>query len=51
MMNSDVKESLNSKVTVLIYKHHKRIDKLDFIACGTELFGGFNDIKERAVDS
>ena len=43
MMKDEVKESLTSKVTVLIYKHHKRIEKLNFIACGVELFGGFNE--------
>lgn len=51
MMHEEVKESLNSKVTVLIYKHHKRIDKLNFIACGVELFGGFNDVKKSAIDT
>ena len=50
-MNDEVKESLNSKVTVLIYKHHKRIEKLNFIACGVELFGGFNDVKEQEADT
>ncbi len=51
MMKDEVKESLTSKVTVLIYKHHKRIEKLNFIACGVELFGGFNDVKEQEADT
>lgn len=51
MMSDEVKESLNSKVTVLVYKHHKRIDKFNFIACGVELFGGFNDVRKQEADS
>ena len=31
MMKDEVKESLTSKVTVLIYKHHKRIEKLNLL--------------------
>lgn len=50
-MVDEVKESLNSKVTMLIYKRQKQVERLHFIACGCELFGGFNDVKEQEVDT
>lgn len=33
-----VKESLDSHVSLIIYKHHQRLDRYDFTSCGLELF-------------
>lgn len=37
-MTDTVKESLDSQVSLLVYKQHQRIGRYDFVSCGLELF-------------